>query len=105
MEKKEKIITKQKQQDQLKTEIQKMKNKIPKLILGFVLFVFVCFYLFGENNPLTNNIKIIIYSLTFLSALIFLMILRTFININKKEKYSKEIGVQIYNLMKLDLDK
>ena len=106
MDKNTEILSKQKKQNELKAEVQQIKNKLPKYILGFIFFVAVSLYFLEDKffDFFGNSANFIFSTVIILCLFTFFFILRSYIVIKKKQKESKEIGVQLYNLMKLDVN-
>ena len=106
MDKNTEIIIKQKQQNELKAEVQEMKKKLPKYVLGFIFFVAVSLYFLEDKffHFFGNSVNFVISAVVLLCLFSLFFILRSYIVIKKKQKESKAIGSQLYNLMKLEVD-
>jgi hypothetical protein len=106
MDKNTEILIKQKKQNELKAEVQEMKKKLPTYIIGFIFFVAVSLYFLEDKfyHFFGNSANFILIAVIILCLFSFLFILRAYIVIKKKQKESKAIGVQLYNLMKLEVD-
>ncbi len=104
MDKNKQILLKQKRQNELKIEIQQLKKKLPKLILGFIFFVIVSLY-FLENkfyHFFGNSVNFIFGTVMLLCVFSLAFILKNYIKIKKRQKKVKNIGVELYKLMKLE---
>jgi len=106
MDKAKEILFKQKKQNELKLEVQKLKSKTPTFIIGFVFFTAISLYFLEDKfqHFFGNSINFIFSAVVLLSVVSFAFALKNYIKINKKEKESKSIGFQLYNLMKLEED-
>ncbi|WP_158838646.1 hypothetical protein [Polaribacter sp. L3A8] len=104
MDKNKEILFKQKKQNELKLEVQQMKNKLPKYIVGFIFFVAVSLYFLEDNffHFFGNGVNFVMSAVVLLCSFLFLFLLKSYITINKKQKESKDLGIQLYNLMKLE---
>ncbi|WP_405608032.1 hypothetical protein [Polaribacter sp. Asnod1-A03] len=98
------ILHKQKSQRRLKSEIKRIKKKLPRFVVWFLFFVFISLYFFEDNffHFFGNSVNIVLGLVISLSLFLLFFILRSYILIKSKQKESKEIGVQLYNLMKLE---
>ena len=105
MEKNKEILKKQKRQSALKEELLEIKRKTPSYIIGFILFVAVGLYFLEDNfyQFFGNSVNFIIGIVIFLCLFSLFFIYRSYKIIKKKELESQEIGVQLYQLMKLDV--
>jgi hypothetical protein len=105
MEKNKEILKKQKKQSELKKEVLDIKKKTPSYIVGFVLFVAIGLYFLEDKfyQFFGNSVNFIIGIVIFLCLFSLFFIYRSYKIIKKKELESQEIGVQLYQLMKLDV--
>lgn len=104
MDKNSEILFKQKKQDELKLEIQQIKNNLPKYIIGFLFFITVSLYFFGDKFFIFFGNDFIMNAAIIFCSVLFLFLLKSYITIKKKQKESKKLGIQLYNLMKLEAD-
>lgn len=90
-------------QKRLKKEIKKYKKRTPYFIIGTIfLSVLIISLLDGLLDSYFGKIKdltIIVSSITVFIGLTFIFI--NYKNISVRRKESKEIGIQIYNQLKL----
>ena len=105
MEKNKEILKKQKRQSALKEEVQEIKRKTPSYIIGFILFVAVGLYFLEDKfyQFFGNSVNFIIGIVIFLCLFSLFLVYRSNKKIKKKELESQEIGVQLYQLMKLEV--
>jgi len=104
MDKKQQILLKQKRQNELKNEIRKLKKKLPSLIIGFIFFVFVSLYFLEDKfyHFFGNSVNFIFSTVILLCIFSLTFILKNYIKTKKKQKEVKNIGIQLYKLMKLE---
>ncbi len=104
MNKSKEILNYQKKQNALKSEVKKIKKKLPTYIIGFVFFVVVSLYFLEDKFYafFGNNVNYIIGLVILLSLFSLFFLLRSYIKIKNKQKESKAIGSKLYKLMKLD---
>ncbi|WP_343329173.1 hypothetical protein [Polaribacter staleyi] len=106
MDKNNEILFKQKKQNELKLEIQQIKSKLPKYIIGFIFIIAVSLYFLEDKifHLFSNSVNFVIGAVLILCSFLFLFLLKSYITITKKQKESKNLGIQLYNLMKLEAD-
>lgn len=106
MDKKNEILFKQKRQNDLKNEVRKLRNQLPKLIIGSIFFVVVSLYFLEDKfyHFFGNTVNFIFGTIILLCVFCLSFILKNYIKIYKKEKKIKEIGVQLYKLNRLEDD-
>ncbi|PQJ72110.1 hypothetical protein [Polaribacter butkevichii] len=106
MDKNDEILFKQKKQNELKLEVQQIKSKLPKYIIWFIFILAVSLYFLEDKifHLFGNNVNFLIGAVLILCFFLFLFLLKSYITITKKQKESKDLGVQLYNLMKLEAD-
>ena len=106
MDKNKEILNKQKRQNELKHEVKKIKKKLPSLIIGFIFFTFISLYFLEDKfyQFFGNSVNFVRSSVIILGVFTLFYILRSYMKIRKKERESKEIGSQLYKLMKLEVE-
>ena len=106
MEKKEEILIEQKRQNKLKEEIQKLKKKLPSIIIGFIFFIAVSLYFLEDKfyHFFGNNANFIFTAVIILVVFSIFLILTSYFKIRKKEKEINEIGIKLYKLQKLEVE-
>ena len=104
MDKNREILLKQKKQNELKLEIQQLKKKLPTLIIGFIFFIAVSLYFLEDKfyHLFGNSVNFIFSAVMLLCVFSLAFILKSYIQIKKRQKKVKNIGVELYKLMKLD---
>jgi hypothetical protein len=98
------ITRQQKKQTALKSEVKKIKKRVPIYIIAFILFGSISFFFLEYKfyHIYANNINTLMYIVSFLSFISFFLFLRSYVKIKKKQKEAKSIGYKLYNLMKLE---
>lgn len=106
MNKSKEILHHQKKQKILKNEIQDIKNKLPKYILGFVLFTCINLYFLEDSfyKFFGNSVRLIISIVVVSSSIFLLYLIKMYFNIQAKQKESKALGSKLYKLMKLEVN-
>ncbi|WP_299056565.1 hypothetical protein [uncultured Polaribacter sp.] len=97
------ILEKQKKQDQLKQEVKNYKKKLPSLLLLIVFTSALILYFFEDYIFSILGTHTLIKASFFLIISCISVILFSFIKIRQKEKETKSIGIELYNLMKLEV--
>ncbi|KGL64328.1 hypothetical protein [Polaribacter sp. Hel1_85] len=106
MDKNKEILNKQKRQTELKQEVKDIKKKLPTFIIGFIFFTIVSLY-FLENKFYQffgNSVNFVIGIVIFLCIFSFFFIFTSYLQIKKREKESRIIGSQLYQLQKLEVE-
>jgi Ca2+/Na+ antiporter len=104
MDKIKNIVEYQRKQTALKKEIEKIKKTIPAYLIG-IIFLMLLLFIAAESKVYTyfgstlNFIKISMLTTLFF-CFIYLYLSRK--RIKEKEGLSKNIGLQLYHLMKLE---
>ena len=104
MSKNKEIVALQKKQKAIKREISYLKKKLPTFIVGFILFTFVSLYFLEDKfyKFFGNGVKAIIGVVILSGCFCLFLIYRNYRKIKTKTAASKNIGIQLYNIMKLE---
>jgi Ca2+/Na+ antiporter len=104
MNKIKKIVAHQKKQAALKKEVEKIKKTIPTYLVGIIFFMVIIFMI-TESNVYTyfgNTLNFIKISMLTTLLFCFIYLYQSKRRIREKKELSKNIGLQIYHLMKLE---
>jgi cytochrome bd-type quinol oxidase subunit 2 len=106
MQKNNEISLLQKEQKDLKKEIIEIKKKLPRYVIGFILFTVISLYFLEDkfHSHFGNAVNLILTGLIFFGCVCLFFIYKSYNRIEKKKKESKLLGTKLYNLMKLGDD-
>ena len=106
MQKNKEISTLQKEQKALKKEIIAIKKKLPKYIIGFVLFTVISLYFLEDkfHSFFGSGVNLILSGVIFFGCVCLFFIYNSYNKIKKKRKEANDLGTKLYMIMKLDDD-
>ncbi len=98
------ILAYQKEQSELKKEIQKIKKSIPIYLTGIVFFMFLIVFVLDSKvyTYFGGSLNFFTFSSILTLVICFIYFYTSQFKIKEKEKSAKAIGSKLYNLMKLE---
>lgn len=103
MKKNKEIVLLQRKQKALKKEIEYLKKALPPFIVGFILFIFISLYFLEDKfyKLFGSSVKVIMSVVVISGAICLFFTYRNYKKIKSKRQQSKNIGIQLYDIMKL----